>query len=102
MVPGTRSGFSAPMFEPEIFRKQMYCIEESICDVVGTLWRLIGLYGAPFGARGIVPPCPLSCTRLRIRLNTISGKTGFNSLKSPLNHGAEQASDDKSETNITA
>ena len=27
------------MFEPEIFRKQMYCIDENICDIVGTLWR---------------------------------------------------------------
>jgi len=27
------------MFEPEIFRKQMYSIEESICDIVRTLWR---------------------------------------------------------------
>jgi len=30
MVPGARSKFVAPMFEPEVFRKQMYCIEESI------------------------------------------------------------------------
>jgi len=44
----------------------------------------------------------VSCTRLRIRLNTISGKPGFTSLKTPLNHGAEQASNDNSETNITA
>jgi len=44
----------------------------------------------------------LSCTCLRIRLNTISGKPGFNSLKTPLNHGAEQASNDSFETNITA
>jgi len=39
MVPRARSSFGALMFEPEIFRKQMYCIEESICDIVGTLWR---------------------------------------------------------------
>jgi len=25
------------MFEPEVFLKQMYCIEESTCDTVGTL-----------------------------------------------------------------
>ena len=36
----------------------------------------------------------LSCTRLRILLNTISGKPGVNSLKTPLNHGAEQASNE--------
>jgi len=23
------------MFKPEVFRKQMYCIEESTCDIVG-------------------------------------------------------------------
>jgi len=28
------------MFEREVFRKQMYCIEESICDTVG-------IFGAP-------------------------------------------------------
>jgi len=39
MAPGAGSRFGAPMFEPEIFRKQMYSIEESICDIVGTLWR---------------------------------------------------------------
>jgi len=27
--------FGAPMFEPEFFRKQMCCIEESACDIVG-------------------------------------------------------------------
>ena len=25
----------APMFAPEVFRKQMYCVEESTCDIVG-------------------------------------------------------------------
>ena len=25
-----------PMFEPEVLRKQMYCIEESTCDIVGS------------------------------------------------------------------
>jgi len=27
------------MFEPEVFRKQMYCFEESTCDIVGTFSR---------------------------------------------------------------
>ena len=36
----------------------------------------------------------LSCTRLRIPLNTICRKPGFNSLRTPLNHGAEQASNE--------
>jgi len=34
MAPGARSKFGALMFEPEEFRKQMYCIEESACDIV--------------------------------------------------------------------
>jgi len=28
------------MFEPEVFRKQMHCIEESTCDIAGTFRRL--------------------------------------------------------------
>ena len=32
--PGARSKFGAPSVEPEIFRKQMYCIEESTGDIV--------------------------------------------------------------------
>jgi len=27
------------MFEPEVFRKQICCIEESTCDIVGTFRR---------------------------------------------------------------
>jgi len=34
MAPGARHKFGAPMFEPEVFRKQMYCIEGSACDIV--------------------------------------------------------------------
>ena len=34
MAPGTRSEFDAAMFEPEVFRKQIFCIEESICDII--------------------------------------------------------------------
>ena len=36
----------------------------------------------------------VSCTRLRILLNTICRKPGFNSLRTPLNHGSEQASNE--------
>ena len=48
-MPGARSKFGAPMFEPEVFRKQMYCTEVRV--------TLLGLFGVPqsFGARGIVP-----------------------------------------------
>ena len=36
----------------------------------------------------------MSCNRLQILLNTICKKPGFNSLRTPLNHGAEQASNE--------
>jgi len=40
-----------PMFEPEVFRKKIHCIEESTCDIVETFrppqW---------FGARGGIVP----------------------------------------------
>ena len=47
MAPGERSKFGAPRFEPEVFRKQMYSIEEGTCDIFGTIRR-----------PGIVPACP--------------------------------------------
>jgi len=36
MAPGARIKFGAPIFEPKVFRKQMYSIEESTCDMVRT------------------------------------------------------------------
>jgi len=39
MAPGTKSKFGANMFEPAVFRKQVYSIEESTCDIAGTLRR---------------------------------------------------------------
>jgi len=51
MGPGARSKFGASVFEPEVFRKQLYCIEESTCDIDGTFKRP----SQSFGARGIVP-----------------------------------------------
>jgi len=39
MAPRARSKFGAHMFEPEVFQKQMYCVEESTCDIVGTFRR---------------------------------------------------------------
>jgi len=54
MAPGAKSKFGAPVVEPapswskfgalvvepELFRKQIYCTEESTYDIVGTFWRL--------------------------------------------------------------
>jgi len=47
MGPGARSKFGAPIFEPGVFRKQMYCVNESTCDNVGTFRRLTQSFGAP-------------------------------------------------------
>ena len=46
-VPGARSKFGAPMFEPEVLRKQMYYVEESTCDNVGTCRCPSQSFGTP-------------------------------------------------------
>jgi len=38
MEPGEWNKFGAPMFEPEVFRKQMYCFAKSAYDIVVTFW----------------------------------------------------------------
>ena len=47
MAPRTTNKFGAPMFDPELFRKQIYCIQGSTCDTFGAFRR-----------PGIVPPAP--------------------------------------------
>ena len=54
MAPGERNKFGVPVFESEVFRKQMYSFEKSAYDIVVTFWP-----PQWFGARGILPPCPL-------------------------------------------
>jgi len=39
-APGARSNFGDLMFEPEVSRKQIYCIEGSTGEIVGTFRRL--------------------------------------------------------------
>ena len=41
------SKFTAPMVKSEFFRRQIYRIEESTCDIVGTFRRLPQSFGAP-------------------------------------------------------
>ena len=55
-----RSKFGVPMFEPGVFRKQMYCIEESACDIVETFRR-------PHSVSAPGESCPPSVTPLVIR-----------------------------------
>jgi len=38
MAPEERNKFGAPMFEPEVFQKQMYYFEISAHDNVVTFW----------------------------------------------------------------
>ena len=45
---GARSKFGVPMLEPEVFRKQMCCVEESTCDIVGIFIRPPQWFGAPY------------------------------------------------------
>jgi len=51
MAPGTRSKFGAPMFEPEVFRKQKYFTEESTCDIVDIFRRPSHWFCAPIMIR---------------------------------------------------
>jgi len=39
VFPGTIMRFGAPVFELEVFRKQMHCTKESTFDTVGPFWR---------------------------------------------------------------
>ena len=47
MAPGARSKFGALMFEPEIFRKQIYHIEECACGIFRTFRRHRQSFGSP-------------------------------------------------------
>ena len=44
-----------PMFEPEVFRKQMYCIDESTCDIAWNFWlpEICSPLVMPLGARQV-------------------------------------------------
>jgi len=59
MAPGTRSKFGAPIFEPEVFRKKICCIEENTCDIVGTFRRPPQSFGTPIVIRRPVNYSPL-------------------------------------------
>jgi len=49
------------MLESEVFQKQIYCIEESTCDIVGTFRRPLHSFGATIVIRlpGNGAPLPL-------------------------------------------
>jgi len=64
MAPAARSKFDAPMFEPEVFRKQMHCTEES--RLLATWLRFVGAlrsHSAPHSNSvpgQLCPLCPLA------------------------------------------
>ena len=60
MAPGPSSKFGGPMFEPEVFQKQMYRIERSTCDIVRTFWLPPQSFGAPVMIRHPGNCAPLS------------------------------------------
>ena len=70
MAPGARSKFGAPIFEPEFFRKQMYCVDESTCANFGT-FRPAAMIRRPGNC---APLCPLtwrSCAESKGTWSTI-------------------------------
>jgi len=97
MATGARNMFGAPMFESEVFRKQMCCIEESTCDVVGTFRRPPQSFGVPrsdsappmmIQHQGIVPPFPSSLRPCSTQSSRIDWTVDFLFLTAIVN-GAE-------------
>jgi len=80
MAPGARSKFGAAVFEPEVFQKQMYCIE--------VLVTFLGLFGTPqsFGALRVIwrpgncGPCPPSLRPWLLRAATHLIKSWYTAL----------------------
>jgi len=64
MAPGARNKFGAPVFEPEVFRKQMYCFEKSAYDIVVTFWSP-ALIPRPRNC----PPSPLVTSLVLLKKN---------------------------------
>ena len=61
--PGQEAKLTSPMFGPEVFRKQMYCIEESTCDIVETFRQPRSHWASPAviqrlgNCAPLTPPC---------------------------------------------
>jgi len=57
------------MVDPEVFQKQMYCIEESTCDIVATFWGQLSV-SAPVE---FFLPCPPSyAPGLHVRIEQVT------------------------------
>ena len=57
--------FGAPMFEPEVFWKQMYCFEKSAYDTVVTFWPLAVIW-RPGNCAPLPPSLRLWCYAMKI------------------------------------
>jgi len=62
MAHGARSKFGALMFEPVVFRKQIYCIEKVFVTLLGRFRapRRHSAHPYWFGAWGIAPTLPVA------------------------------------------
>jgi len=61
MAPGERNKFGAPMFEPEVFRKQMYCFEEKC------FWHCCDFFAPHSDSAPLPPSWHLWCYAIKIR-----------------------------------
>jgi len=49
--PGQEANLAPPFSNLKSFRKEMYCIEESTCDIIGTFQRPSQWFGSPIAIR---------------------------------------------------
>ena len=52
--PGQEASLAPPTFEPEVFRKQMHCVDKSSCDIIGIFRRP----RSDLASGELRPPCP--------------------------------------------
>jgi len=105
MAPGARSKFGAAVFEPEVFRKKMYCIEGSSSDIVGTFQRPPQSSGAlivtrrPGNCVPLVTPLVWTFGQLESKVAETGGFVATaRSLILPRPHNAKQFDQSTSET----
>ena len=73
MESGARSIFGAPMFEPELFRKQIYCIEEIYWRTFCPPPAVIRCPHSDLSPGKLCPPCPFNLLRPCVRCQNVTG-----------------------------
>ena len=53
MAPGERNKFGVPIFEPEVFRKQMFCFEKSVYESVSQPFEDTDYFRISINLRGL-------------------------------------------------